>query len=64
MEALFALIAVPPSIGWYLTYRKLKQAKETPPKWGTPARKYWHVGLRDYHAQMVVEAGRAAKGQK
>lgn len=31
------------------------------PAWGTQARKQYHVRQRDYHTQMVIEAGRAAR---
>lgn len=35
--------------------------KDAPPPWGTPARKQWHRDQRNYHAQMVLEAGKAVR---
>lgn len=42
-----------------LTVTTVRTDEVLAPEWGTRARKEWHRELRDYHANMVSQAGEA-----
>lgn len=44
-----------------LRARPAAQWEPAPPLWVSAQRKRYHLDLRDYHAKMVVEAGKAAR---
>lgn len=65
---LAAFVGAAQAASTYILYKRtgvrieqVMPGEASAPAWGTPERKAWHVKMRDWHANQVLEAGEAVR---